>query len=133
MKTLLMIKPDIVEDGLYGEIISVLLQNDLTITRLSMEHFSVERAEKFYEVHKGRSFYPVLLEYITSGPVVVAEIEAEDAVARVRELIGSTNPAEASPGTIRKKYGRNITKNAVHASDSPNNAQKELAIAFGDF
>jgi nucleoside-diphosphate kinase len=133
VKTLLLIKPDIVEDGLYGEIISLVLQNNLTITKLSMEHFSKGRAEKFYEVHKGRSFYPALLKYITSGPVVVAEIEAENAVVRLRALIGSTNPAEANSGTIRKMYGRDITKNAVHASDSPDNAQKELAIAFGDF
>lgn len=133
MKTLLLIKPDVVEAGHYGDIISVVLRHKFKITRLSMESFSSERAAKFYEVHKGRPFYEKLMRYITSGPVVVAELESEDAVARLRELIGNTDPAEAAAGTIRRMYGRDITYNAVHGSDSAENAQKELAIAFNGF
>lgn len=97
-----------------------------------MESFSGERAARFYEVHKGKPFYDSLIAYMTSGPVVAAEVEADDAVARLRKLIGDTDPAKADPGTIRCMYGRDITHNAVHGSDSPENAQKELAIAFGD-
>ena len=132
MKTLLLIKPDVVASGRYGEIISIVLRNMFKITRLSMESFSDERAARFYEVHKGKPFYDSLMAYITSGPVVAAELEADDAVARLRKLIGDTDPAQADPGSIRCMYGSDITHNAVHGSDSPENAQKELAIAFGD-
>lgn len=133
MKTLLLIKPEIVESGHFGEIISAVLRNKFKVTRLTMETFGREQAARFYEVHEGKPFYDQLLRYITSGPVVAAELEAEDAVARLRALIGDTDPAKAGPGTIRCMYGRDITHNAVHGSDSPENAQKELAIAFGDF
>jgi len=134
MKTLLMVKPDVVARGHYGDIISVVLRNRFSINRLSIEKFSRERAERFYEVHRERPFYGELVEYITSGPVVAMELEDDgDTVARVRELIGATDPAEARAGTIRSMYGDNIQNNAVHASDSPENAKKELAIAFGDF
>lgn len=134
MKTLLMIKPDVVAKGHYGDIISVVLRNKFIINRLSKVRFSRERAETFYEVHRERPFYRDLVEYITSGDVVVIEVEdSGDTVARLRELIGATDPAEARPGTIRWMYGSNIQNNAVHGSDSPENAKKELAIAFGDF
>jgi len=134
MKTLLMVKPDVVARGKYGDIISIVLRNKFNINRLSIEEFSRERAERFYEVHRERPFYGELVEYITSGPVVAMELEDDgDTVTRVRELIGATDPAEARPGTIRSMYGVNIQNNAVHGSDSPENAKKELAIAFGDF
>jgi nucleoside-diphosphate kinase len=134
MKTLLMIKPDVVAHGYYGDIISIVLRNKFNVNRLSIERFSRERAEKFYEVHKERPFFADLVEYITSGAVVAIEVEDDgDTVARLRELIGATDPAEARPGTIRSMYGNNIQNNAVHGSDSPENAKKELAIAFGDF
>jgi nucleoside-diphosphate kinase len=134
MKTLLMIKPDVVAHGHYGDIISIVLRNKFNINRLSIEAFSRERAGKFYEVHKERPFYPDLVDYITIGEVVAIEVEDDgDTVARMRELIGATDPAEARPGTIRSMYGSNIQNNAVHGSDSPENAKKELAIAFGDF
>jgi nucleoside-diphosphate kinase len=134
MKTLLMVKPDVVARGLYGEIISVVLRNGFRINRLSIEEFSRPRAERFYEVHRERAFFGDLVEYITSGPVVAMEVEDDgDTVTRLRELIGATDPAEARPGTIRAMYGDNIQNNAVHGSDSPGNAKKELAIAFGDF
>jgi nucleoside-diphosphate kinase len=131
MKTLLMIKPDTVEEGHYGDIISLVLRNGFKITRLSMEYFDRARAENFYDVHRERPFFGELVEYITSGPVVAVELEHEDAVARLRELIGSTNPADARPGTVRAMYGKNIQNNAVHGSDAPETAEKELAIAFG--
>jgi len=134
MKTLLMVKPDVVAKGFYGEIISIVLRNGFNINRLSIERFSRERAERFYAVHCERPFFGELVEYITSGPVVAMELEDDgDTVARLRELIGATDPAEARPGTIRAMYGDNIQNNAVHGSDSPDNAKKELALAFGDF
>lgn len=134
MKTLLMVKPDVVAQGDYGDIISIVLRNNFRINRLSIEKFSRERAERFYEVHRERPFFGELVTYITSGPVVAMELEDDgDTVARVRELIGATNPVEARAGTIRAMYGSNIQNNAVHASDSQENAKKELAIAFGDF
>ena len=134
MKTLLMIKPDVVAGGHYGDIISVVLRNSFNINKLSVEHFSRERAEEFYAVHRERPFFGELVKYITSGPVVAIEVEDDgDTVARMRELIGATDPAQAKPGTIRAMYGSNIQNNAVHGSDSPENAKKELAIAFGDF
>jgi nucleoside-diphosphate kinase len=130
MKTLLMVKPDTVEEGHYGDIISLVLRNGFRITRLSMERFDRERAERFYAVHRERPFFGELVEYITSGPVVAIELEHEAAVTRLRELIGATNPAEARPGTVRAMYGKNIQNNAVHGSDAPETAEKELAIAF---
>jgi nucleoside-diphosphate kinase len=129
-----MIKPDVVAEGHYGDIISVVLRNRFNINKLSVEHFSRERAEQFYAVHRERPFFGELVEYITGGPVVAIEVEDDgDTVARMRELIGATDPAQAKPGTIRAMYGSNIQNNAVHGSDSPENAKKELAIAFGDF
>ena len=129
-----MIKPDVVAEGHYGDIISVVLRNRFKINKLSVEHFSRERAEEFYAVHRERPFFGELVEYSTGGPVVAIEVEDDgDTVARMRELIGATDPAQAKPGTIRAMYGSNIQNNAVHGSDSPENAKKELAIAFGDF
>lgn len=128
-----MIKPDVVAQGHTGEIISIVLRNKFKINRLQMVRFSRERAEQFYAVHRERPFFQDLVRYVTSGPVVAIEVESEEAVSRMRELIGATNPAEARLGTIRSMYGSDIQHNAVHGSDSPDNAQKELAIAFGDF
>jgi len=133
MKTLLMIKPDSVAQGHTGEIISIVLRNKFNISRLEMVRFARERAEQFYAVHRERAFFQELVQYIASGPVVAMEVEGEEAVTRLRELIGATDPAEARPGTIRAMYGIDIRHNAVHGSDSQDNAQKELAIAFGDF
>jgi len=132
LKTLLMVKPDCVAEGHYGDIISLVLKNGFQINRLLMTRFSVERAERFYEVHKERAFFGELVDYITGGPVVAVEVEGDDAVARLRTLIGTTNPEDATPGTIRAMYGKSIQYNAVHGSDSPDNAEKELAIAFED-
>lgn len=131
MNTLLMVKPDTVAEGHYGDIISIVLRHGFAIRRLILTRFSRERAEAFYAVHRERPFFADLVEYITSGPVVAMDVEGEDAVARVREMIGATNPGDARPGTIRAMYGKNVQNNAVHGSDSPESAEKELAIAFG--
>lgn len=131
MKTLLMIKPDAVAEGRAGEILALVEKNRFAIRRLAKTQFTRERAERFYAVHKERPFYQDLVEYITSGPVVAIEIEADEAVARIREFIGATNPADARPGTVRYMFGKSLQNNAVHGSDGPENAQKELEIVFG--
>jgi nucleoside-diphosphate kinase len=130
MKTLLMIKPDAVAEGRVGDILSLVERNRFSIRRLATTRFSRERAERFYAVHRERPFFPDLVAYIISGPVVAIEIEADDAVSRIRDFIGATNPAQARPGTIRYMYGKSLQNNAVHASDSPESAEKELEIAF---
>jgi nucleoside-diphosphate kinase len=130
MKTLLMVKPEVVEKGLFGDIISIVVKNRFKVTQLKMFTVSAAQAERVYEVHQGKEFYPALMTYITSGPVVAMELEGEGSVERIRTLIGHTDPAKAAPGTIRYVYGTSIQANAVHASDSPESAEKELAIVF---
>lgn len=130
MKTLLMIKPDMVAKGLWGEIIAVALKNRFAVTRLAMVRFDRARAENFYDVHRGKEFFPSLVEYMTSGPVVAMEIEGDDIIARVRAFVGATDPAKAQAGTVRFMFGISLQNNAVHASDSPESAKKELAIVF---
>jgi nucleoside-diphosphate kinase len=130
MKTLLMVKPDTTAEGHYGDIISTVLRNGFEITRLGRTEFSKERAERFYEVHKERPFFPELVSYMTSGPVICIEAVSDEAVSRMRQLIGATDPADAVMGTFRKMYGKSLQNNAVHGSDSAENAEKELAIAF---
>ncbi len=127
---MLMIKPDMVGEGLHGEIIAFVLRNRFNINRLRMLAMDRSTAQQFYEVHKDREFYPALVDYITSGPVVAMEIEGDDVIKAIRRFIGPTNPAEAAPGTVRHMYGKSIQNNAVHASDSPESAKKELAIVF---
>jgi len=130
MKTLLMVKPDTVAAGNVGEILALVERNRFQIRRLTLTRFSKERAERFYEMHRSRPFFGELVAYITSGPVVAVEVEGDQAVTRIRELIGATNPAEARPGTVRAMYGKSLQNNAVHGSDSPESAEKELEIAF---
>lgn len=131
MRTLLMIKPDIVERGVYGEIISHVLRNRFNIVRMKMLSLDQDMAQRFYAVHRDRDFFDDVVAYITSGPVVAMEIEGESVVEKIRAFIGVTDPAKAQVGTIRFMYGTSIQNNAVHASDSPESAKKELAIAFG--
>jgi nucleoside-diphosphate kinase len=127
-----MIKPDAVADGLVGDVVTLVERNRFRIRRLAMVQFTRERAERFYAVHRERPFFRDLVAYITSGPVVALELEADEAVTRVRELIGATNPADARPGTIRYMYGKSLQNNAVHGSDAPASAEKELEIVFGE-
>jgi nucleoside-diphosphate kinase len=130
MKTLLMIKPDVVEQGLYGEIIAHVIRNRFNIVNMRMLSLDKEMAERFYEVHREREFFGAVIDYITSGPVVALEIEGDAVVEKIRAFIGTTDPAQAAPATIRYMYGSSIQNNAVHASDSPESAKKELAIVF---
>ncbi len=131
MKTLLMVKPDAVAEGRAGDILSLVYKNRFDVKRMTMTQFTRESAEKFYAVHRERPFFKDLVAYIMSGPVVAIEIEGDEAVTRIREFIGATNPADARPGTVRYMFGKSLQNNAVHGSDAPDNAQKELEIVFG--
>jgi nucleoside-diphosphate kinase len=126
-----MIKPEAVKAGLQGKIIEFILTNGWAIKRMKMFRFSPEQAEEFYGVHKGKQFFNDLMKYIVSGNVIGLELEKEgDVIALTRELVGATDPADARPGTIRYMYGTSLQENAVHASDAPDTAEKELAIVF---
>jgi nucleoside-diphosphate kinase len=126
-----MIKPEAVEAGLQGEIIGFILKNGWTIKRMKMFRFDYEQAAEFYDIHKDKPFFNDLMKYIVSGDVIGLELEKEgDVIALTRELVGATDPADARPGTIRYMYGTSLQANAVHASDAPGSAEKELAIVF---
>ncbi|MCX8106276.1 MAG: nucleoside-diphosphate kinase [Ignavibacterium album] len=129
-KTLAIIKPDAVSDGYIGEIISMITKAGFKVKAMKMVHLTVNQAKSFYEVHKERPFYKDLVEYMTSGPCVPIALEKENAVEDYRKLIGATDPAQAEPGTVRKLYARNKQFNAVHGSDSDENAEKEIAFFF---
>ena len=129
--TYMMIKPEAFAAGHSSEILSMVTANGFTIERIKSFDMSRDMAETFYDVHKERPFYGELVEYMTSGTVVGVHCRREQAVKRMRELVGATNPEEATAGTIRFRFGTNIGKNAVHASDSPENAERELGIVFG--
>ena len=129
-KTLAIIKPDAVSDGYIGEIISMITKAGFKVKAMKMVHLTVNQAKSFYEVHKERPFYNDLVEYMTSGPCVPIALEKENAVEDYRKLIGATDPAQAADGTVRKLYARNKQFNAVHGSDSDENAEKEIAFFF---
>ncbi len=129
-RTLSIIKPDAVAKNVIGKIIDRFESNGLRIAAIKKLKLSKEDAAKFYEVHKERPFFGELVEYMTSGPVVVMVLEGENAVAKNRELMGATDPKEAAPGTIRADFAESIEANAVHGSDSLENAQKEIAFFF---
>lgn len=129
-KTLAIIKPDAVSDGYIGEIISMITKAGFKIKALKMVHLTVNQAKSFYEVHKERPFYNDLVDYMTSGPCVPIALEKDNAVEDYRKLIGATDPAQAEEGTVRKLYARNKQFNAVHGSDSDENAEKEIAFFF---
>ena len=131
MKTLLMVKPDTVRSADYGDIIAFVLRNRFNVTKLKMLRLDKPSAEDFYGVHEGKEFFASLVDYITSGPVVAMEIEGDDVIGKLRAFVGATDPGKALPGTIRYMYGISLQSNAVHASDSPESAKKELAIVFG--
>ena len=129
-RTFLMIKPEAVRAGKTGEIIDLLIKNRFRIARMKQLTFDEARARSFYAVHDGKAFFAALVAYIVSGAVVGIELEKEGAVGLLRELVGATDPANAKPGTIRYMYGTDLQRNAVHASDSRESAEKELAIVF---
>ena len=126
-----MIKPDAVESGNIGNIIQMITDAGFSIKAMKLTQLSTDQAQEFYAVHSERPFYGELVEYMTSGPIVAAILEKENAVADFRELIGSTDPAEAKEGTVRKKYAESKGRNAVHGSDSDENANIECNFHFG--
>ncbi len=130
-KTLFMVKPDAVARGLVGEIVAVMEREGFEIERLEMQRFGRARAEAFYDVHRDKPFFASLIEYITSGPVVAMVLAGDSTITRVRELMGATDPAQAASGTMRRKYGESVERNAVHGSDSPISAAHEIAVVFG--
>jgi nucleoside-diphosphate kinase len=131
-RTFSILKPDATERNLTGKINAMIEDAGLRIVAQRRIRMSREQAEKFYEVHKERPFYGELVEFMTSGPVVVQVLEGDNAVARYREVMGATNPAQAEEGTIRKAFARSVGENSVHGSDSPENARIEIAQFFSD-
>ena len=131
-RTFSIIKPDAVAKNVIGEIVSRFENNGLRIVASKMVHLTGEQAGDFYAVHKERPFYNDLVEYMTSGPVVVQVLEGENAIMKNREIMGATNPAEAAAGTIRADFATSIEENAVHGSDAPETAAQEIAFFFGD-
>ena len=129
-RTLIMVKPEAVQAGNTGAILKMIEENGFKIVALKKVQLNIERAGIFYEVHKERSFYGELVEYMSSGPIVAAILEKENAVADFRALIGATNPTEADEGTIRKLFAESKSKNAIHGSDSDENAQIESDFHF---
>ena len=131
-RTLSIIKPDAVSKNVIGEIYSRFEKAGLKIVAAKMLQLNDESAGGFYAEHKGRPFYPDLMEFMTSGPVMVQVLEGENAVALNRELMGPTNPAEAAAGTIRADFAKSIDANAVHGSDSLQSAEREVSYFFND-
>lgn len=129
-RTLAIVKPDAVQRGLASEILKRIEAQGLAISALKKLHLTRAQAERFYEVHKDRPFYQSLCDYMTSGPVVIAVLSGEQAITRWRTVMGATDPAKAAAGTIRKDLGVDVEKNAVHGSDAPETAAREIAFFF---
>lgn len=129
-RTLTMIKPDAVRNGHIGAILNQIIEAGFRIVAMKLTQLTRSEAERFYAVHKERPFFGKLVEFMTSGPIVVAILEKDNAVADFRKLIGATNPAQAQAGTIRAKYATSLEKNAIHGSDSDKNAQIEGNFHF---
>ena len=128
--TLMMIKPDAVENGHIGNILQKVSSSGFQIKALKLTQLSLKDAERFYEIHKERTFFNDLVSFMSRGPIVVAVLKKKDAVNSFRNLIGSTDPSEAAEGTIRKLYATSIGENAVHGSDSDENAEIESSFYF---
>ena len=131
-RTFTMVKPDAVAAGHAGAILKQIQDAGFKIIAMKLTKLSTEKAGAFYEVHKERPFYGELVEFMSSGPIVAAILEKDNAVADFRELIGATNPAEAKPGTIRALYAKSIGENAVHGADSDENAAREGSFHFSE-
>ena len=130
-QTLSIIKPDAVAKGHVDEICSRLEESGLSIVDKQSLHLDEQKAEGFYAEHKGKPFFEDLIKFMTSGPIQVQILEGENAILRYREVMGSTNPQEAAPGTIRADFADSIDANAVHGSDSPESAKREISYFFG--
>lgn len=124
------IKPDAVGNNVIGKIIQRFEENNLKIVASKMIHLTKEKAEGFYDIHRDKPFFPNLVNFMTSGPVIVQILEGENAVNKNREIMGATNPAEAAIGTIRKDFAKSIDENAAHGSDAPETAAVEIAYFF---
>ena len=131
-QTLSIIKPDAVERNLQEEIKKEFIKKNFLITKEKKIHISKTEAEQFYKVHQAKPFYDKLCSYLSSGPIVVMILEGNNAISHNRKLMGSTNPLDAEPNTLRKLYGISIDKNSVHGSDSLENAKKEIDFFFKD-
>ena len=131
-RTLSIIKPDATARNITGKIVAKLEDAGLRVVAQKRVRWSEAQAEKFYEVHKERPFYGELVDFMTSGPIVVQVLEGENAIAKNREVMGATNPKEADDGTIRKEFAENIERNSVHGSDSAENAAIEIGLNFSD-
>jgi nucleoside-diphosphate kinase len=129
-RSLVLVKPDAMERGLAGAIIGRLQAGGLKLTALRMLRMSRELAERHYAVHAQKPFFNELVDYIISAPIVAAVFTGDGAVQRIREIMGATDPARAVPGTIRQDFGLDLQRNSVHGSDSPENAEKEIALFF---
>jgi len=132
MLTLAIVKPDAVRAGHTGKILALLETAGFVMRAARLVKLSTAQAEGFYEVHRERPFYRSLVTFMTSGPALALALERDDAVARLREVIGATDPAEAKPGTVRKLFAESKERNAIHASDSPENAAREVAFFFAE-
>lgn len=131
-KTYSMIKPDAVRDRKVGEIISRIERSGLTIERMELAYVTVEQADENYKHLKDKPFYPNLIAFMTGGPVVKMVISGLGAVAKIRSLMGATNPLEAAPGTIRGDFAIDVNSNVIHGSDSVENAEREIKLFFGE-
>jgi len=131
-RTLIIIKPDAVQRGLIGKIITRFERRGLRIAGMKLIHIEKSLAQRHYAIHEGKPFYEPLIEYITSSPVVVMVLEGNDAIDIVRRTMGATNPAEATPGTIRADFGLEIGRNLVHGSDGPDTAKSEVSLFFDE-
>lgn len=131
-RTLAIIKPDAVASGKAGKILAHLEEAGFRVRALRMVRMGRAEAREFYAVHRERPFYDSLVEFMTSGEVIPLVLESDDAVPRLRETIGATDPAEADEGTVRRLYAESKERNSIHASDSPENARKEIGFFFSD-
>lgn len=131
-RTLVIVKPDAVQRGLIGEIVGRLERRGLRIVAMKLMQIDPALAERHYAVHKGKPFYPGLIRYITSAPVVAMVLEGKNAIEDVRRTMGATNPADADPGTIRADLGLEVGRNLVHGSDGAETAAFEIPLFFGD-
>lgn len=129
-RTFGIIKPDAVQAGHAGEILTIIEQNGFRVLGMKMRRISKPEAEAFYAVHKARPFFHGLVTFMTEGPVVLLALEREDAIGKWREVMGATNPANAAEGTIRRRFAANIERNCVHGSDAPETASEEIPFFF---
>src|SRR5215831_216653 len=129
-RTFSIIKPDAVAEGRAGEVLAVLEKAGFKILALRMMRLSQPQAEGFYAIHRARPFFPSLVKFMTEGPIIVMALEREEAIAKLREVMGATNPANAAEGTVRKLFAQSIERNCIHGSDAPETAAVELAYFF---